>query len=285
MTYIELINRFWDFYGAKKFADIDTVVYFTLLDECNIRRWLNPLELHTCDLEARLRISRKTIAEVRNRLKQRGLIDFKPGKGRTPTVYLIDGIDVTNGLLSVHFNVSPREHKGNIKVTLGKHYGNIRVTQSENTPCNKEDYIRHIDNTPPNPPKGDETGECKTPSLFEEKKSRHPLKRAKSPESPPPTLEEVKAYFLSQRADERLSDWLREAETFFNHFTSLGWKTSAGAKITRWDSRANLWIIEHEVSKKTDKTKSYEAERDDRLSGRRGTEPSAKSRKDFKGTF
>jgi len=51
MTYIDLINRFWEAYRVKKFSDIDTVIYFFLLNECNIRRWLNPFELQTRNID------------------------------------------------------------------------------------------------------------------------------------------------------------------------------------------------------------------------------------------
>lgn len=55
----------------------------------------------------------------------------------------------------------------------------------------------------------------------------------------PPTSDEVKEYFR-----DKLPDWERQSDIFYNHFTGLGWKTATGAKIERWDSRANLWIIE-----------------------------------------
>ena len=55
----------------------------------------------------------------------------------------------------------------------------------------------------------------------------------------PPTAEEVKEYFRN-----KLPDWELQADIFYNHFSGLGWKTATGAKVERWDSRANLWIIE-----------------------------------------
>ena len=55
----------------------------------------------------------------------------------------------------------------------------------------------------------------------------------------PPTAEEVKEYFR-----DKLPDWELQADIFYNHFSGLGWKTATGAKVERWDSRANLWIIE-----------------------------------------
>lgn len=283
MTYIELLNRFWDFYRVKKFSDIDTAIYFYLLNECNIRRWLNPFELQTRNLEVSLQITRKTIGEARNRLKQRGVIDFIEANGRGPTTYLIDGADVTNELLNDLFCVSPKKHEvntnGNTKVTQGKHKGN---TTPDSTLYNEE--IRYNKTKDIDGHKSPGAGK----SLFEEEenktKRRKKPPRPKPPDPPPPTIEEIRAYFLAQNADVRLADWEREAEIFYNHFSSLGWKTSAGAKIARWDSRANLWIMEHECHKPQN-SPNNETGQNDKFSERRGTEPDTKSRKGFKGTF
>lgn len=74
--------------------------------------------------------------------------------------------------------------------------------------------------------------------LFPPEPPKKPPKRAKK-EFIPPRLEEVKAYFADQ-----LPNWEQEAEIFFNHFDSLGWRTATGGKVEKWDSRANLWITE-----------------------------------------
>lgn len=70
----------------------------------------------------------------------------------------------------------------------------------------------------------------------------------------PPTVEEVREYFRG-----KLPNWELQADIFYNHFSGLGWKTATGAKVERWDSRANLWIIEKnskvmEKQKPKDKT-------------------------------
>ena len=142
MTYIDLINRFWEAYRVKKFSDIDTAIYFFLLNECNIRRWLNPFELQTRNIEICIGVSRKTIGEARNRLKQRGIIDFVEAQGRGPTTYLIDGADITNNVLRELFcasnSVTSKKHKGNTRVTQtvtqGLHKGYTKVTQRKIPP-------------------------------------------------------------------------------------------------------------------------------------------------------
>lgn len=294
MTYIDLINRFWEAYRVKKFSDIDTAIYFFLLNECNIRRWLNPFELQTRNIEICIGVSRKTIGEARNRLKQRGIIDFVEAQGRGPTTYLIDGADITNNVLRELFcasnSVTSKKHKGNTRVTQtvtqGLHKGN---TTQDSTLYIEDIRYKNKDSSVADATRG-APQRIEPESLFAEEEKKEAKKRkttpkSKPPEPPPPTFDEVKAYFLSQRADERLEDWEREAEIFFNHFTSLGWKTSSGAKVSRWDSRANLWIIEHEKKPTTEKPKTDETGKADKFSERRGSESGAKSRKGFKGTF
>ena len=130
MTYIELVNRFWELNQVKTFSSIEVAVYFSLLNECNIRRWLNPFELRTRYLEYCFEISRKSIGEARNRLKQRNLIDFIEGKGKRPSLYLIKGAKVTNKELVVTFNVSTGNNKSN---NIGNNTGNNSVTTEVTT--------------------------------------------------------------------------------------------------------------------------------------------------------
>lgn len=283
MTYIDLINQFWESYRLKKFSDIDTAIYFFLLNECNIRRWLNPFELQTRNLEISLSISRKTIGEARNRLRQRGMINFIEAQGRGATVYLIEGVDVTNKELGKRFcvtdSVSSRKRKGNTngntKVTQELHKGN---TTQDSTLLDEDIRLKTKDNTPIPP---DKPGEGVLDLGFEKPKK----KKSKSPPQPPPpapTLEEVKAYFLSQDADTRLDDWETEAEIFFNNFDATDWVDASGRKIKRWDSRANRWIIEKSQRRKQSQTNANSRQtQTPRYDPRRGAYPDNPSEDDW----
>lgn len=88
-----------------------------------------------------------------------------------------------------------------------------------------------------------------------------PKKKRQKVEIIPPTLEEVEQYFLGQGADVKLQDWKQQASIFYNHYNSIGWCTPNGAKIVRWDSKANLWILE----------KEKENEKNQRNNGKQGT--------------
>lgn len=90
MNYIELINQFWQTRRIVSFSSKESDLYFALLNECNIRNWENPFECSNRSLVATTGISEKTLIDVRNRLKQKGLIDFKPGKRKAQSpVYIL----------------------------------------------------------------------------------------------------------------------------------------------------------------------------------------------------
>lgn len=52
-----------------------------------------------------------------------------------------------------------------------------------------------------------------------------------------PQLNDVIVYFERQGQQKGL------AELFYYHYDSLGWETSNGAKVKRWQSLANKWIV------------------------------------------
>lgn len=198
MTYIDYINQFWQIRRYKPMTAHEADFYFFLLKECNIRNWLCPFELPTRLIQAELGYSNKTVIDLRNRLKQKGLIDFIEGNRREKAASYI------------------------LLVTSGNQSGN----QNGNPIIKTKNKTKNNNNS----------GELFPP---EEKPKK---KKSAKAEFIPPTLYQVKAYF-----EEKLPDWERQAETFFYHFDSLGWRNTNGAKIERWDSKANLWIMDEQA--------------------------------------
>lgn len=198
MTYIDYINQFWQIRRYKPMTAHEADFYFFLLKECNIRNWLCPFELPTRLIQAELGYSNKTVIDLRNRLKQKGLIDFIEGNRREKAASYI------------------------LLVTSG----NQIVNQTGNPIIKTKNKTKNNNNS----------GELFPPEEKPKKK-----KTAKA-EFIPPTLGQVKAYF-----EEKLPDWERQAEIFFYHFDSLGWRNANGAKIERWDSKANLWIMDEQA--------------------------------------
>lgn len=202
MTYIDYINQFWQIRRYKPMTAHEADFYFFLLKECNIRNWLCPFELPTRLIQAELGYSNKTVIDLRNRLKQKGLIDFIEGNRREKAASYI------------------------LLVTSGNQSGNQTGNQNGNPIIKTKNKTKNNNNS----------GELFPP---EEKPKK---KKSAKAEFIPPTLYQVKAYF-----EEKLPDWERQAETFFYHFDSLGWRNTNGAKIERWDSKANLWIMDEQA--------------------------------------
>lgn len=206
MTYIDYINQFWQIRRYKPMTAHEADFYFFLLKECNIRNWLCPFELPTRLIQAELGYSNKTVIDLRNRLKQKGLIDFIEGNRREKAASYI--LLVTSGNQIVNQT------------------GNQNGNQTGNPIIKTKNKTKNNNNS----------GELFPPEEKPKKK-----KTAKA-EFIPPTLGQVKAYF-----EEKLPDWERQAEIFFYHFDSLGWRNANGAKIERWDSKANLWIMDEQA--------------------------------------
>lgn len=91
MTYIELINRFWDDDEYSSFSPTETRLYFFLLHLTNRSYWKESIEYSDNKLVAHIGVSIAVIRTARNRLKEANLINFDiGGKGfRVKTRYQI----------------------------------------------------------------------------------------------------------------------------------------------------------------------------------------------------
>lgn len=290
MTYIELLNNFWDSTRFNPCTSNEAAMYFYLLHQCNIRRWINPFELKTRDLELTLGISRTTIAALRNSLKQRGFIDFTKGRGSGKAIYKISGVKVSDEALDKKICVQPVDAMldTTLDTMLNTTLDTTVDTKAKSTLYIEDKRNKTKDNssvavaTRAAPPSLD------PPSLFADEEKKEKKRKAppkpKPPAFEPPSLDEVKQYFLSQDADKRLENWEDCAQRFFDYFNAVDWIDKNNRRITRWDSRANSWMADDE-RRQIEKRISNETKQTDRFSERRGTEPEAPSRKGFKGTF
>lgn len=206
MNYIELIKNFWLQHNAYSLTVTETALYFYLLETNNLCRWANTFNRNNSKVLADLGIaSLKTLSNARNRLKQVGLIDFKTKNGSPNVSYTL--VKFTEVRAKVTAEVSA-EVTAEVGAEIIKH----------------KQKQKH----------GDNSGELFPPDPLPKKKPPKP-----KVEFMPPSAEEAKEYFR-----DKLPDWEIQADIFYNHFSGLGWKTATGAKIERWESRANLWIIE-----------------------------------------
>lgn len=236
MTYIEYINQFWQTQANVEFSPNEVYLYFFLLHECNSRGWENPFECPNRRIVLSIGVSEPTMIDCRNRLQQKGLIQFEAGKKRakSPVYYLND----LSKPLSKTFSKS------------------LSKTFSKSLSSNKDLRL-----------KNNNSGELFPPTPTREEKPK--ASRAKKPEQIMPTLEQVKEYFKG-----KMPDWEAQAEKFFWYFDSLGWKNTNGTKIERWDSRANLWIFEERTKNGNKPTESDAGGTVSGTAGKTGSEES-----------
>ena len=284
INYIEMINRFWQEVEMKDFLPSEACVYFRLLDICNKLGWQNPFSLSNSRAVALMAMNEKTFRAIRDKLGGRGLIEFRKGKKRESAPMYCFPEKTDDGCWFFPWG-NFLEVKNTVKNTVNTPV-NATVNTTANTPVNTPAYNKTKTKTNKSP-SGDCAGQPQQEkSLFaeEEKKAgKRKPKVSKDPPSPPPTLEDVMQYFLSQDADKRLENWEESARRFFDNFNAVDWRDKFNRRITHWDSRANTWIFDEEKREKEEALKSKNnPNENDRFSGRRGTEPGTKSRKGFK---
>lgn len=217
MTYIELINNFWFIDDDWQFTCCETRLYFYLLKTANRLGWVDSWTRSDAKVSSDVGVSINSMKTARNRLVQAGLISFKAGGNgqRDKTKYqVICDFRCQNLIPKVQPNLEPNP---------------IPNLEPKVQPYNKtKNKTKNINNN---------SGE-----LFPPEKEKKQKPKVNKPEFIPPTLDEVKSYFRG-----RLPDWGRQAELFFYHFDSLGWRNTNGTKIVNWDSKANFWITEKQL--------------------------------------
>jgi len=80
MKYLDYINSFWKQHEEEEFTAFETQLYFYLLHRANRNFWVSSFSVSTNLVCVELKMSRPTFTKVRNKLKQKGLIDFMEGK-------------------------------------------------------------------------------------------------------------------------------------------------------------------------------------------------------------
>jgi hypothetical protein len=97
MTYIDLINQFWQKDLEYSFSSTEVDVYFRLLDHCNKLGWKSPFNLSVEKLMAQMGLhTKKPLDTARKRLRDAGLLDFENGNGRgCTTKYALAGVATT----------------------------------------------------------------------------------------------------------------------------------------------------------------------------------------------
>lgn len=95
MSYIDLINSFWDSATTNPLSTGQVSLYFALLHVCNRSNWIEWFAAPNQVLSVLTGMSRSGILKARNELKQRGLIDFRE-RGTKATTYRLISQTISN---------------------------------------------------------------------------------------------------------------------------------------------------------------------------------------------
>lgn len=79
MTYLDLLNRFWNLFPRQEFSCVETTLYLFLLNEANVSHWADSVQISNSRLFSSIKASPGAIRTARNKLQQLGLIQFKQG--------------------------------------------------------------------------------------------------------------------------------------------------------------------------------------------------------------
>lgn len=233
MSYIDLINQFWRMNRIDPFTPTEVCLYFYLLSQWNNYRE-SRFTIKSSIMFAELKMSKPTIYEVRERLKERGLINFTEGERRSssPVYQILENVEIGRPM---------RTAEPEAETEMPEEIEVDEIPSPVPTPGPVPEDQKPVQKTPKR-----KKIEKPLDELF---KAPEPEKRKKK-EFVPPTLQEVEDFFSGLG----VIDALEKAQQFYFHYDSLGWHTSSGAAIWRWDSLANKWLL-------NDKQKEYENNR------------------------
>ena len=99
MNIFELTKLFWRTVRTSGPNAPEALFFFYLIERCSLGDWQNPFPVPTRDVALEVRFSNKTLTDVRSRLKNKGLIDFKAGQRNSGSpLYCFPEIDADGQL-------------------------------------------------------------------------------------------------------------------------------------------------------------------------------------------
>lgn len=94
MSYIHLLNGFWQFHATTSISPQATCLYLFLVQRCNRQHWTNPFIIADAHICGELGMARNTMRPARAQLVALGLIGHQPGghgRGAAAQYALLDG--------------------------------------------------------------------------------------------------------------------------------------------------------------------------------------------------
>lgn len=139
MSYIGLINHFWELDQEWQFSSHETRLYFLLLQKANRLKWAESPKISIETMTHLLGVSDKQVVrKAQTRLKEAGLIDYisQPGRGRKTEYVICESKETT----------SKRADK-----TVGKRVGKTVDKMGENSTLKPTVLDKRVDKRGANP--------------------------------------------------------------------------------------------------------------------------------------
>lgn len=77
-----LISSFWRENEYEPFSTAEIALYFFLIDRANSRRWQMPFKCPTSVISTAIKVTRQTVVNAREALRERNLITYSKGTGK-----------------------------------------------------------------------------------------------------------------------------------------------------------------------------------------------------------
>ncbi len=186
-------------------------LYLCLFHLNNKAIWLEWFEASNITLSAYTRLSERNMIRAKNGLKEKGFIDFTPGRRGKPSKYRLSTPDELESLSNCTVKIDSITDSVTDSVTDREKVSKRYTPQGAAGPLrNKTKDIRHI-----------------------ERKKGRPFS--------PPTLEEVRAYVEEKGLP-------IDPARFVEYYTDGDWHDSTGKPVKNWKQKALTWARHNKLA-------------------------------------
>jgi hypothetical protein len=272
MNYIKHLTGFFDrIIPDRNLNPTHVSLYIALFQSWNVNRFQNPISISRDEVMRICKISSKaTYHKCMRDLNDKGYVKYEPSFNpyKGSIVFLNDFSDY---LKPVQKRVSPTEKNlSKIEQVLDKQQSSAETTTGTGIEQALVSYINNTNITNKSNIQNDlnleeqsqnfqkENNFLKNNGVEEKEKSSAKKEKALTIENSDnnqietsrpkefivtsstvqnPTNEEVKSYFLKQNFPER------EANKFFNYFSSVGWLVGGKTRMVDWQAAAQNWML------------------------------------------
>lgn len=214
MTYIEILNAFWNWRRFNVIPHSAADLYFCLLDFANAAKWEDKITIPNSRITGKIDISEKSLFNARNILIQNELIDYKNGKKGQAGTYKIN-------LTTLHIFINSGSNKGS---NTGSNSGVIRGAMRGTYKDKEKDKDKIKTVVPPISPTAENSDTAALKSVLSEYESNIGLPSPTIADSVADWLKDVEPevikYAIGEAAQHEKRNWKYIEAILKNHFNA-----------------------------------------------------------------